>query len=163
MLSPKLERDLTDAAVMITSVNWEYLSPEGACIPISFGLSVFLELRGRNARPAETKMRARDSFNARYMEISPGKDGFLGHMVTLMPGNDLLLDGSLWTQKSQVLANVEVPKLIIAKWSDGTARRQHGRLGLTWEPDTRAKAWKKRNWPWKEIRDAMKTAEKELR
>jgi hypothetical protein len=164
ILSPKLERDLTDAAIMIVSVNWDDLAPEGACIPISYGLSHFLALRGRPTRPAESRMRARDSFNARYMEIDPGKDGFLGHMVTLMPGSDLLLDGSLWTQRSEVLANVDVPKLVVAKWvKGGTAHRQHGRLSLTWEPDLKADAWKRRKWPWKEIKNAMVTAEKELR
>ena len=164
LLSPKLEKDLTDAAIMIASVNWMDFSGGGACIPISYGLSEFLNLRGRPARPAETAMRGQDSFNARYFEIEPGKDGWLGHMVTLLPSSGLLLDGSLWSQESKVLANFEVPKLILAKWRRGyPSVRRLGRLSLTWEPNLKAKAWKRRKWPWEQIRLAMEEAERELR
>lgn len=165
MLSPKLERDLTDAAIMVASVNWTDISFGGACIPISYGLSEFMNLRGRPARPAESLMKAQDAINLRYAEIDPASDGFLGHMVCLLPSNGLLLDGSLWTQESKVLANFDLPKLIIAKWTrdDIPAVRKMGRLSLTWQPDLKAKRWKDRIWPWQEIKEAMAKAEKELR
>ena len=150
-ISPKLNKDLDDAAVMVASVNWDIWTKEGegACIPISFALNEFLTLRKRPSRVAETTMVANDSLNQRWLEIEPSPTGMLGHCITLLPAQGILLDGSLWTQRSKVLANFDIPKLFIVPWNRTRgATGTMGRLTIQYQPDLKAKEWKRRNWPW---------------
>ncbi len=162
-LSPKLTKDLEDASLMVGAVNWEDISPMGACIPIAFALSEFLALRGRPSRVVETTLEGRDPWNARWFEINPA-DTWMGHVVTLMPTHGLLLDGSWQTQESKVLANFDLPDLIIVPWNRQLgASGKFGRLTVRYKPDLRANGWRQRDWPWVEIRDAVVKIEDTLR
>ncbi len=166
-LSPKLKKDLDDAAVMVASVYWDRFTKEGqgACIPIAFALNEFMALRKRPSRVAESTLVANDSLNARWLEITPSDDGLLlGHCVTLLPASGLLLDGSLWTQKSKVLDNFDLPRLFIMPWSrELGATGRMGRLTLRYEPDLAAKEWKRRDWPWTAIRAAVVNIDHDLK
>ncbi len=165
-LSPKLNKDLDDAAVMVASIYWDRFTKEGegACIPIAFALNEFLILRKRPSRVAETTLVAHDSLNARWMEIEPSPAGLLGHCVTLLPAQGILLDGSLWTQKSKVLANFDLPRLFIMPWSRGLgATGRMGRLTVQYQPDLKRNGWKARDWPWEEIRDVVKQIDHDLK
>lgn len=165
-LSETLENDLIDAGLMVKSIKWHNMTDgnRGACIPISFAIQEFLALRGRPSRVAESKLTARDPFNVQYMEIQPYENGFLGHAVTLMPAVGLLIDGSLWMQPSKVLSNFKLPPIILADWRKGIpSYRKIGRLALKWEPDLTADEWKRRSWPWDEIRRVVGIVEKEYR
>ncbi len=165
-ISPKLKKDLDDAAVMVASVFWDTLTleGEGACIPISFALNEFLTLRKRPSRVTETTMVANDSLNMRWLEIEPSPTGMLGHCVTLLPTQGILLDGSLWTQKSKVLANFDIPRLFIVPWKLGLgATGVMGRLTIQYQPDLKAKEWKNREWPWAEIRDVVREIDHDLK
>ncbi len=162
-LSPKLKKDLDDAAVMIESINWSSFSPEGSCIPIAYALNEFLGLRRRPSRVAETTLEGRDSLNMRWFQIEPSGP-LLGHAVVLMPVARLLLDGSLWTQKSKVLDNFDLPRLFIMPWSrELGATGRMGRLTLRYEPDLTAKEWKRRDWPWAGIRAAVVSIDHDLK
>lgn len=157
-MHPKLVRDLEDAALLCEGGNWDILTQtgEGACIPISYALTEFLKLRGRPARVAETALTARDPRNVQWMEIQPSPAGFLGHAVVIMPTVNLLLDGSLWTQPSKVLANFTIPHLVVLSWKRGrTSYGKIDRLTLKYEPDLKANVWRQRSWPWGEIRKAV--------
>jgi len=165
MQSPKLKKDLDDAAVMVASVQWDYFTKkgQGACIPIAFALSEFLTLRNRPTRVSETTLEAHDSINARWLQIEP-EGLFMGHTVTLLPTHNLLLDGSLWTQKSKVLDNFDLPRLFIVPWyRDLGATGRMGRLSLRYQPNLKAKEWRRRNWPWEEITEAMINIDRDLR
>jgi hypothetical protein len=162
-LSPKLTKDLEDASLMVGAIKWEELCPMGACIPIAYALSEFLTLRGRPSRVAETTLEGRDFLNARWFEIKPA-DTWMGHVVTLMPTHGLLLDGSWKTQESKVLANFDLPDLIIVPWNrqlGGSGK--FGRLTVRYKPDLRANGWRRRDWPWAEIRDVVAKVDGELR
>jgi hypothetical protein len=165
-LSAKLNKDLDDAAVMVASVNWTNMTidGQGACIPISFALNEFMVLRGRPSRVAETTLVGRDSMNMRWFQIEPSENGLLGHCVTLLPAAGLLLDGSLWTQPSKVLANFDIPRLFIMPWNRelGSSGKMD-RLTLRYKPDLKAKEWKNRNWPWAEIRDVVQQIDHDLK
>lgn len=165
-LHPKLVKDLRDTSWMIESIKWDSLTEDGkgSCIPISFAVSEFLALRRRACRVAESTLRAEDSINTRWMETTPSENGFLGHAVVLVPSQKLLLDGSLWTQQSKVLANLPIARLVVAQWRPNLPTTlTQGRLKLRWEPDLQANEWKNRKWPWKQITDAVVTLEREMR
>lgn len=166
-LSESMVTDLSDALAIIMSISWgDMTDPEypGACIPISYSLNLFFTLRGRPSRVSETAMQARDPLNVQRLEIAPGRDGFMGHVVVLLPTHHLLLDGSLWTQRSKVLANFDIPKLVIAKWTKGMpAYRTIGRLMVQWEPNLAATQWSKGRWPWKTLADAVNDLERMMR
>jgi hypothetical protein len=155
-INPKLVRDLEDAAMLSEAGNWEVLTHgEGACIPIAYAITELLRLRGRSARVAETALTARDPLNLRWMEISSSA-GFLGHAVVLMPTVNLLLDGSLWTQPSKVLANFTIPHLVVLPWKRrGPSYGSIDRLTLKYTPDLKSNVWRQRSWPWDEIRRAV--------
>ena len=166
-LSPKLNKDIDDAAVMVASIFWDRFTIEGqgACIPIAFAVNEFMALRKRPSRVAETTLVAQDSMNMRWLEIEPSDDGLLlGHCVTLLPAHGLLLDGSLWTQKSKVLANFDLPRIFIVPWRRGLgATGKMGRLTIQYQPDLKRNEWKRRNWPWEEIRDVVKQIDHDLK
>ena len=162
-ISPKLEKDLQDAVTMIMAIKWDRFSPEGSCIPISYALNEFLNLRKRPSRVAETTMEAHDPLNARWLQIEP-TNWFLGHVIVLMPTHGLLLDGSLWTQTSKVFANFEMPRLLICQWNRkmGMATGHVDRLVIRYKPDLSAHGWKTRKWPFTEIREAVTAIDKGL-
>ncbi len=162
-LSPKLKKDLDDAAVMVESIKWSSFSPEGSCIPIAYALNEFLTLRKRPSRVTETTLEGRDSVNRRWFQIEPS-GAFLGHTVVIMPASHLLLDGSLWTQKSKVLDNFELPRLFIMPWNrELGATGRMGRLTLRYKPNLTANEWRRRSWPWTEIRNAVIAINQDLK
>ncbi|KKN08570.1 hypothetical protein LCGC14_1055470 [marine sediment metagenome] len=163
VISPKLRKDLEDALMMIMAIKWDGFSKAGSCIPISYALNEFMNLRSRPSRVAETTMEAHDPLNARWLQIEP-TDWFLGHVVVVMPIHGLLLDGSLWTQTSKVLDNFDMPKLLIAHWNQklGHATGHIDRLTIRYEPDLSAHGWKTRSWPFTEIREAVISINKDM-
>lgn len=167
-MNKKLTKDLEDAAWFIEAANWHALRPDGhgLCIPISYALSEFLSLRGRPNRMAEARVSGSDPRTPLRLEIAPDPEepDFLGHVVVLVPPHGMLLDGSLWSQPSKLLANTQVPTLLVTNWKKGLpAMAQLGPVKLKYYIDLKAKFWQGRNWPWEEIKNLVKRAERELR
>lgn len=166
-MNKKLVKDLEDATWFIDAANWKALKPDGQglCIPISYALSEFLSLRGRATRIAEASVIGTDSRTPLRLEITPDEEsGFLGHVVVLLPPQKILLDGSLWSQPSKLLANAQVPTLLVTNWQKALpAVAQLGPVKLTYRIDLKAKFWQGRNWPWQEIKDLAKRVERETR
>lgn len=170
---PRLDAAIRDAQVYNMAIDWKTSmqteQEKGDCIPVAVYTSAFLQARGIAARPIEAAARFVDPVMNRSAEMvnaddRPGfgaenKPGlpFVGHVITAIPTFHAVADFSLPTQTFQTLKD-ELPDILLAFIKPGQVAFQHnlGRGYCIYEMFPRRDGWKKRHWPYEEIRAAAK-------
>lgn len=162
-MTPRLDAVLTEAGHLVENGHWEAVVAEGhgACVPIAWSVARLFTLNGITAHAYQASMRVHDPLNQRWAQIQPMDDErglFPGHMVTYLPGFSLMVDGSLKSQGSTVLRNLDPPTLLAVGWSHrkpGPISVRIGRGTVEYAIDRKGKVWRKFRWPWDEIGAAV--------
>lgn len=169
--SDRLRELVEDATVEVHHIDWtsSFGIPYGACIPMAVFVAEYLSHRGIEARPVEAGARFVDPVSVKYAEIEafggePGLDAsntkgliFLGHLVAYVPTFQAVFDMSLPTQDFTTLGDLGKPHCLV-----GTVDHRKGEVGFQtalgrgyalYRIYPKRDGWKKRAWPFDQIRD----------
>ncbi len=168
--SDRLREVVEAATIEVHHIDWtsSFKIPYGACIPMAVFVAEYLSHRGISARPVEAGARFVDPVSVKYAEIEtfgePGLDAsnikgltFLGHLVAYAPTFQAVFDMSLPTQTFTTLGELGKPHCLV-----GTVDHRQGEVGFKTELGRgfalyriypKRDGWKKRAWPFDQIRD----------
>jgi hypothetical protein len=163
VLNDELKGILSPILYYFDSDNWREIITQmgiedGACIPTAYVLAKYLTRRGIPAKPIEAQLTVKDTQGDRWMQTDPAPSGFQGHLVTYLPTKRIMIDASLRTQGSKVLALVtegDIPHLYAGSYDHTKHRYVAGTIGrglATYELFPEATVWLERNWPWEGLR-----------
>lgn len=172
--SDRLREVVEAATIEVHHIDWasSFGIPYGACIPMAVFVAEYLSHRGISARPVEAGARFIDPVSVKYAEIDtlggePGLDAsnikglpFLGHLVTYAPTFQAVFDMSLPTQTFATLGQLGKPHCLV-----GSVDHRRGEVGFKTELGRghalyriypKRDGWKKRSWPFGQIRELAK-------
>ena len=170
---PRLDQAIRDAQTWNLRIDWAEAAgiddDKGWCIPIAVYTTAFLQARGIAARPFEAAARFVDPVFNRSAEIvdaddkagweavnAPGEP-FIGHLVTGIPTFQAVADFSLPSQRFETLRD-ELPDVLMAFLEPHQVgfRAPLGRGYALYQVFPRRDGWRKRRWPYDEIRRLAK-------